>query len=242
MSAKSPARRVWYKRVSTWALALTTILAGIGAAAVHLGDLIDFINKIRSTQALEIKISDPFVVLKGENKMLIVVTVSKNTKAQNCRLSFDTPYDYGFARASSSSTDELNSTALTVRPEFVLQQPPHLPMTIATHLSCDHAVSNQLLVAIDAAGRASPFPPKTETQIRTLPDRRRRRRHSASKTRVTALMAPSLTSSSTRTERLSKRSRPLSRPLTCLLCRFATSGIWRSGAEDGTTPRRRGSQ
>src|SRR5580698_8818607 len=31
-------------------------------------------------------------------------------------------------------------------------------------------------------------------------DRQRRRRHSASKTRVTALMAPSLTTSSTRTE------------------------------------------
>jgi len=32
-----------------------------------------------------------------------------------------------------------------------------------------------------------------------IEDRRRRRRHSASKTRVTALMAPSLTRSSTRT-------------------------------------------
>jgi hypothetical protein len=49
-------------------------------------------------------------------------------------------------------------------------------------------------------------------RLRASSTRYGRRRRSASKTRVTALMAPSLTSSSTRTETLSKRSRPLSKP------------------------------
>ena len=155
MSAKPPAHRVWYKRVSTWWVALTTILTGIGAAAVHLGDLVDFINKT-SNKPLEIKISDPFVAATGDHKLLIAVTVSKNTKAQNCRLSYDVPDTYVFSRSSSS--DKLNSNALTVRPEFVLEQPWRLPVTVPIQLSCDNAVSNQLHVAIDADGRGSLVP------------------------------------------------------------------------------------
>jgi hypothetical protein len=124
---------------------------------VHLGDLVNFITKI-STQTLEIKISDPFVAARGDKQMLIAVTVSKNTKAQNCRLSFDVPDGYGYSSDRSSGPDELNSNALTVRPEFVLNQPPSLPMTVAIYLSCDHAVSNRLSVAIDGAGRGSLVP------------------------------------------------------------------------------------